>query len=424
MRSKAITRVILAVIICLIATTRVASATTWKTASADVDWDASTEAIYYKTDETDGVYPWRAPFLMASGVPRVAMGAQNLREIVYFQGERILDEGYWDGPPAEHYAGLYNSKDTFVDGEGYIVTRWESDYAILNRTADFTNNGCTLKYEIWLQAFGYEPGPEPLAEIGMGILWNIEPRVGTPGESLSYIIARMESYYDEYAGSYKGICNPDLSFMINYTFDDTMKHVNNYSLIAWDGTTPYEYLSAGISYEDSDFSPLTTGLPWQEHGSKAIWGTVHLPMPVGFSVTTGQFVGEDWQGVGVTGKYSQETCAEYRSIATIGIDPETLNVGPPSGPDLTAYIEFLPPYDVHDIDVTTIRLNDSIPIIFYDFQVNVLTVKFDRDAVIALINPPPPPPDSDITFEITGNLIDGTPFHGSDTVWVISRGKR
>lgn len=287
-----------------------AYATTWNTAYGDVDWDGVLETVSYKTDEVNTVYPWRAPFLTADGVPRVTMGVNNLREIVYFRGERILDEGYWDGPvggPGEHYETLYNSKDTFVD-LGYIVTVWESDYAILNRTAELTSDGCTLKYEVWLKAFGYEPGPEPLADVGVRILWNAEPRAGTPEEALSYILTEIEDYHGLYANSYEGITIPELSFMINYTFDDTMKHLSNRSLMAWDGASPPDYLSNGISYEDPEFSPLETTNP-------ALWGILHLPAPTNISVATGQFVDGVWQGVGVTGKYHQEACVKYEYAA-------------------------------------------------------------------------------------------------------------
>lgn len=109
--------------------------------------------------------------------------------------------------------------------------------------------------------------------------------------------------------------------------------------------------------------------------------------------------------------------------AKIDIEPDTLNVQH-GGPFVMGYIEFPPPYDVHDIDVTTIQLNGSVPITDYDFQDNVLMVRFDRNDVIHLINPPPPYPGESIyvTLEIIGNLIDGTPFQGNDTIHVINRG--
>jgi len=50
MRSKAITGVILAVILCLLVVQGLVRATTWKTVFADVDWDKSIESIRYKTE--------------------------------------------------------------------------------------------------------------------------------------------------------------------------------------------------------------------------------------------------------------------------------------------------------------------------------------------------------------------------------------
>lgn len=110
--------------------------------------------------------------------------------------------------------------------------------------------------------------------------------------------------------------------------------------------------------------------------------------------------------------------------AIIDIDPDVLNVGPPHGPDVSVFIELPPSHDIHDVNVTTIRLNCSIPQNAYVFSDDVLMVKFDRDAVINLIDPPPPHwcESINVTLEITGKLNDETPFHGSDIILVINKG--
>jgi len=117
--------------------------------------------------------------------------------------------------------------------------------------------------------------------------------------------------------------------------------------------------------------------------------------------------------------------------ATIDIDPDTLNLNS-KGKWITSYIEFPEGYDVTDINVSTIMLNDTIPaelrptdIGDYDEDgISDLMVKLNRADVISYILA-----NVDITklFEkrfmttltITGYLNDGTPFQGSTTIRII-----
>jgi len=114
--------------------------------------------------------------------------------------------------------------------------------------------------------------------------------------------------------------------------------------------------------------------------------------------------------------------------ATIDIDPDTLNLRS-RGKWITCYIELPEDYNVRDIDVSTIKLNDTIcaqprPIAIGDYDNDTipdLMVKFNRTEVISYIlaNVDITERFMTITLTVTGKLNDGTPFQGSDTIRII-----
>lgn len=119
-------------------------------------------------------------------------------------------------------------------------------------------------------------------------------------------------------------------------------------------------------------------------------------------------------------------------ITTVNIHPQTLNLWS-KGKWITAYIELPEGYDVNDINVTTIMLNDTIPvelrpIAIGDYDNNTipdLMVKFDRAEVtshiLANVNMTKLYEERfmTITLSITGYLNDDIPFQGSDTIRII-----
>lgn len=121
--------------------------------------------------------------------------------------------------------------------------------------------------------------------------------------------------------------------------------------------------------------------------------------------------------------------APLKIPATLDIDPNSLNLRS-KGRWITAYIELPEGYDVADIDVSSIFLNETIPVDpsapiavgDYDHDtIPDLMVKFDRAKVISYVlgNIDIEERFTTVTLTITGKLYDGTPFQGSDTIKII-----
>jgi len=124
--------------------------------------------------------------------------------------------------------------------------------------------------------------------------------------------------------------------------------------------------------------------------------------------------------------------------ATVDIDPDTLNLKS-NGEFVTVYIELPNGYNVADIDLTTVQLEGISAIT--DPQYGFVTdpaaylvdhdgdgimermVKFDRATVQTYLTNEPDyesaPKFYDLRLTVTGELLDGTPFEGTDTITVI-----
>ncbi len=114
--------------------------------------------------------------------------------------------------------------------------------------------------------------------------------------------------------------------------------------------------------------------------------------------------------------------------ATLDINPDTLNLKS-RGEWITCYIELPEGYDVNDINVSTILLNDTVHAESHptsigdhdDDDITDLMVKFDRAEVISYIqsNLNTRERVCTVTLTITGKLYDGTQFQGRDTIRVL-----
>jgi hypothetical protein len=107
----------------------------------------------------------------------------------------------------------------------------------------------------------------------------------------------------------------------------------------------------------------------------------------------------------------------------VDIEPDTLNVKS-EGKWVTAYTELPEGYDVDDIDVSTVTLEGTIPAEAHPTEVDDhdndgihdLMVKFDRQALIEYLGGA----TGEVTLTVSGELSDGAPFEGSDTITVIN----
>ena len=113
------------------------------------------------------------------------------------------------------------------------------------------------------------------------------------------------------------------------------------------------------------------------------------------------------------------------AVAAIEISPDPLYLNS-NGKWVTCYIEPPDGYSLSEIDVDSILLGGLLEVQHSAVQGNVLMVKFDRQDVIAYIELvlEITPPDN-ATLIVTGELIDGFTFQGSDVIRVTDeKGKK
>jgi len=115
--------------------------------------------------------------------------------------------------------------------------------------------------------------------------------------------------------------------------------------------------------------------------------------------------------------------------ATVDIDPDTLSLKM-KGKWITVYIELPKPYNVREINASTVRLEvvpaepHLIEIGDYDGDGALdLMIKFDASSVIdyiwSKIYHMAPIKEDFIELTVSGKLYDGTPFEGNDIIRII-----
>jgi len=127
--------------------------------------------------------------------------------------------------------------------------------------------------------------------------------------------------------------------------------------------------------------------------------------------------------------FSQVRAEEFAVLATIDIDPKTLNENS-NGKWITCYIELPDGYDVADIDAASVRLNGEVKpelnpkygfvkspkeyLMDHDHDgINERMLKFDRSEVASILDQ-----GNTVEVTITGEVGDSR-FEGSDTIKVI-----
>jgi len=109
-------------------------------------------------------------------------------------------------------------------------------------------------------------------------------------------------------------------------------------------------------------------------------------------------------------------------VVPIDINPDTLNLNS-KGKWVTCYVELPEGHEVGDIDVDSVSLEGLLDVQQSEIQDGVLMVKFDRQDLAAylevVLGVVPP---VEVELVVTGNLTDGTPFEGKDTIRVIDEG--
>ncbi len=123
--------------------------------------------------------------------------------------------------------------------------------------------------------------------------------------------------------------------------------------------------------------------------------------------------------------------------ATVDFDPNKLNFKS-KGKWVTCYIELEEGYSVQDIDESTVAITEidgteldpplycEGPFAIGDYNENGITdlmVKFDRQALIAILQDMGYDDGEEVELSVTGELTTGKTFEGSDSIEVLNKGK-
>ncbi len=100
----------------------------------------------------------------------------------------------------------------------------------------------------------------------------------------------------------------------------------------------------------------------------------------------------------------------------VDIKPESLNLAS-KGKWINCKIWLLEDYNVADVNSRTVLLEDEVPAewIWFNERQNIVMAKFARSQLQEILEP------GEVELTVTGRLMDGTYFEGTDTIRVIDR---
>jgi hypothetical protein len=109
--------------------------------------------------------------------------------------------------------------------------------------------------------------------------------------------------------------------------------------------------------------------------------------------------------------------------AEVDVDPDTLNLNS-KGKWITCYIWLPEEYNVADVNSASVFLEDEIGAawIWADEHTQLVMAKFNRSDVQEMLTQSGELGEVELT--VTGKLIDGRPFKGTDIIRVIDKGKK
>jgi len=119
-------------------------------------------------------------------------------------------------------------------------------------------------------------------------------------------------------------------------------------------------------------------------------------------------LGPAWDGFGARNFYAIAAVGVW---AEIEIKPETLNLK--SKGVFTAFIDLPEGYDEADIDIDAVECEGALAVSGVLADDGKLTVKFNREDLVDVST------GNAVELIVTGQLLDGTVFSGSDTIRVI-----
>ena len=255
----------------------------------------------------------------------------------------------------------------------------------------------------------------------------------SPGNLHAYDSDGRHTGYEPSSGSERGI--PQSVYFSHYVFEtEEGPVVSPEEVLILDPTD--DYLWEVVGTEEGTYGLDITSVTG---GVETAFGAVDIPTAPGAkhvyavnwaALSAGEddavVLGIDADGDSVFEKIviadedltSDEFTLQTESV--IDFEPDTLNLRSP-GKVVTAYIELPEGFDVSDIDVSTLKLNETVSALLKPVKVGDhdedgiadLMVKFDRQQVAAVLEA-----GEQIVY-LSGRLDDGTLFAGMDTIRVL-----